>query len=53
MRGALDLATAAARRDRVLVAPVDPLAAHMEVGFVPRGYDWAALARRTRERVAA
>jgi len=53
MRGALDLATAAARRHRVLVAPTRPLAAHMEVGYLPGSYDWAALARRTRARTAA
>ncbi|WP_369139308.1 hypothetical protein [Modestobacter versicolor] len=50
MRGLLDVAAAVARPSRVLVAPAEDLAMHLEPGQVAAsGWDWAGLA----ERVAA
>jgi hypothetical protein len=47
MRGLLDLATAAARPARVLIAPAEDLAMHLEPGQVElSSWDWAGLARQ-------
>ena len=46
MRTVLNLEVARARsRARLLAAPVTDLAAHLEDGLIPAGYDWEARAR--------
>lgn len=46
MRAVLDVVTAATGPSRVLVAPDEDLAAHLEVDHLPSGFDWGALAGR-------